>query len=97
MALFPNQMNQASNLIDAGAQLTPSPDDILIWKFGSGAQLTASRNLILPGAERHTFTAGRSYEVVTMHPIYPAHIRVLDDQGALQRLWANHIRCYFES
>jgi hypothetical protein len=81
----------------ADARFEPSPDDILIWKFDSGAQLVARRDLRLPGDNAYSFTAGRTYEVVTMHPIYPAYVRVIDDRGALQCLWANHIRHYFQA
>ncbi len=58
---------------------------------------TADVLIELDPAAPRTLTSGKHYVVVSMHPISsPAKIKVIDDQGQLHRLAAEHVRLWFK-
>ena len=75
-----------------------SPDDQLIWSLNSGDVLMATRDLLMEGSGERAFTEGKTYVVVSMHPIAdPPRVRVIDDQGKLHWLYGEHLRRSFYS
>lgn len=77
---------------------TVTRDDELVWDTPTGTTLWATETKHMEGEEDQepVFTAGRAYQVVSMHPIAaPAFVRVIDDQGSIHTLHGEHIRAWF--
>lgn len=77
---------------------TVTRDDELVWGIPTGATLWATETKHMEGEEDQpaVFTAGRAYQVISMHPIAtPAFVRVIDDHGSEHTLHGEHIRAWF--
>lgn len=70
--------------------------DKRIWDIPSGTLLTCAKSLVMECNGLVAFTVGKTYEVVSMHPIAePAFIRMLNDHSESHRLDGADVAEYF--
>lgn len=73
-----------------------SLEDQIVWAAESGTVLTAVKDLCMAECNTRSFTAGKRYEVLSMHPIAePSYVKVKNDQGEFHFLQGKDLREFF--
>lgn len=70
--------------------------NLSIRDFPVGTRLKCSRTLVMTFDDSEAFTAGREYVVGSIHVAdEPAHVRLINNQGASHRMQLEHLTRYF--